>query len=100
MTKAEKRKVIFDKFGGRCAYCGCELQKGWHVDEVLPVIRKYKYVNSHWKNINTKQTVPILQEHHNRKEWIWILANLKKKAKKKSILARLLKTNKKFNYEP
>ncbi|MVM34585.1 hypothetical protein GO755_31440 [Spirosoma sp. HMF4905] len=23
-----------DKFGDKCAYCGCELTKGWHIDEV------------------------------------------------------------------
>lgn len=39
----ETRKKIFDKFGGRCAYCGCELQKGWHVDEIEPVRRNWKY---------------------------------------------------------
>lgn len=29
------------KFGGRCAYCGCELpEKGWHADHVQAVLRK------------------------------------------------------------
>lgn len=29
------------KFGGRCAYCGCELpEKGWHADHVEAVLRK------------------------------------------------------------
>lgn len=37
------RQKIFDKYGGRCAYCGCELQKGWHVDEIEPVRRSWKY---------------------------------------------------------
>ncbi len=27
------------KFGGRCAYCGCELGEKWHADHVKPVIR-------------------------------------------------------------
>lgn len=40
--KADRQK-IFDKYGGRCAYCGCELQKGWHVDEIEPVLRGFKY---------------------------------------------------------
>ncbi len=35
MTKTDRQK-IFDKYGGKCAYCGCELQKGWHVDHVEP----------------------------------------------------------------
>ncbi len=33
MNKSE-REIIFNKCGGKCAYCGCELQKGWHVDHV------------------------------------------------------------------
>jgi hypothetical protein len=41
--KKEERQKIFDKYGGRCAYCGCELQKGWHVDEIDPVVRGFKY---------------------------------------------------------
>lgn len=29
------------KFGGKCAYCGCELpEKGWHADHVEAVHRK------------------------------------------------------------
>lgn len=43
MTKAD-RQTIFEKYGGRCAYCGCELQKGWHVDEIEPVRRSREYV--------------------------------------------------------
>lgn len=40
MKKADRQK-IFDKYGGRCAYCGCELQKGWHVDEIEPIRRNW-----------------------------------------------------------
>lgn len=44
------RGIVFNKYGGKCAYCGCELQKGWHVDEVQPVRRNYKdeWVNGKW----------------------------------------------------
>jgi len=42
--KTSKRQQIFEKFGGKCAYCGCELQKGWHVDEIEPIRRNWKYV--------------------------------------------------------
>jgi 5-methylcytosine-specific restriction endonuclease McrA len=38
MTQKE-RKIVYEKYGGRCAYCGCELQKGWHVDHVEPCRR-------------------------------------------------------------
>lgn len=39
----EVRQRIFDKFSGRCAYCGCELVKSWHVDHIEPIVR-----NSQW----------------------------------------------------
>jgi 5-methylcytosine-specific restriction endonuclease McrA len=38
------RQEVFDKCNGRCAYCGCELEKGWHVDHVEPVRRGERYV--------------------------------------------------------
>lgn len=34
------RQKIFNKFKGKCAYCGCDLTKGWHVDHLQP-IRRY-----------------------------------------------------------
>jgi hypothetical protein len=46
MTK-ETRKRIFNKYGGRCAYCGCVLGDNWHIDHVEPLQRgkgdKYKH---------------------------------------------------------
>ena len=35
------REIIKAKYNGRCAYCGCELQKGWHIDEIEPVRRNH-----------------------------------------------------------
>lgn len=35
MTKKE-RQTVYEKYDGKCAYCGCELQKGWHVDHIEP----------------------------------------------------------------
>lgn len=36
----KQRSLLRMKFGGRCAYCGCELpEKGWHADHVEPVLR-------------------------------------------------------------
>ena len=39
-----KRDIIYNKFNGHCAYCGCELHKGWHVDEMIPVQRGKEYI--------------------------------------------------------
>lgn len=38
MTKSD-RQIVFDKYNGRCAYCGCELSKGWHIDHITPIRR-------------------------------------------------------------
>jgi 5-methylcytosine-specific restriction endonuclease McrA len=38
------RQRIFDKYNGHCAYCGWELVKGWHVDEMKPVKRGEEYL--------------------------------------------------------
>lgn len=35
------RTLIFNKYGGKCAYCGCELKKGWHVDHIEPIVRNW-----------------------------------------------------------
>lgn len=42
--------MVFNKYGGRCAYCGEELQKGWHVDEIEPVRRSWEYVKDEHGN--------------------------------------------------
>lgn len=36
------REIIFNKYNGRCAYCGVELIKGWHVDHIEPIVRNWK----------------------------------------------------------
>ena len=44
MTKLskEERQQLKMKFGGKCAYCGCELiDKKWHADHVEPIYRKW-----------------------------------------------------------
>lgn len=44
MNKAT-RDIVFQKYGGKCAYCGCELQKGWNIDHIEP----------HWHTVNEAQ---------------------------------------------
>lgn len=37
----KQREELRMKFGGRCAYCGCQLpEKGWHADHVVAVMRE------------------------------------------------------------
>ena len=43
MTKKEQREIIRLKYNNKCAYCGEELTKGWHIDELLPVRRGWKW---------------------------------------------------------
>lgn len=38
MTK-EERLTLYNKYDGRCAYCGCELPERWHADHIEPVRR-------------------------------------------------------------
>ena len=40
MIMSKKRKAIYDKSGGKCWYCGCKLNKGWHADHFYPVKRR------------------------------------------------------------
>jgi len=50
MSKKSDREIIFNKFGGRCAYCGDPLQKGWHVDEIEPVRRNHVWNHDKRRN--------------------------------------------------
>jgi 5-methylcytosine-specific restriction endonuclease McrA len=43
LTKAQREQVRM-KFGGKCAYCGCDLPERWHADHMEAVDRKFKYV--------------------------------------------------------
>lgn len=35
--KKTEREAVFNN-GGKCAYCGCDLIKGWHVDHLEPIV--------------------------------------------------------------
>lgn len=43
LTKAQ-RTALRMKFGGRCAYCGCELGERFHADHFEAVERRLRYV--------------------------------------------------------
>lgn len=37
-----KRQMVFKKYGGKCAYCGCELnEKNFNVDHINPLYRGF-----------------------------------------------------------
>ena len=38
------RAKIKDKFGGHCAYCGCELGDKFQIDHAIPVERAYQHL--------------------------------------------------------
>ena len=34
------RDIIYNKYDGRCAYCGCSIEKNkWHIDHIEPIVR-------------------------------------------------------------
>lgn len=39
------REAVYVKFDGRCAYCGIELGRSWHVDHLDPVLRASNYID-------------------------------------------------------
>jgi 5-methylcytosine-specific restriction endonuclease McrA len=38
MIKKSIRAEVFKKYNGKCAYCGINLTKGWHIDHVNPQV--------------------------------------------------------------
>lgn len=41
--KKHERELIRNKYDNRCAYCGCELKKGWHTDHIEPIVRYFDW---------------------------------------------------------
>ena len=35
------RDLVKSKYNNKCAYCGCELQKGWHIDHIQPAFHNW-----------------------------------------------------------
>ena len=69
--KKAVRQAIFDKYQGRCAYCGCNLEKGWHVDELEPCRRLYEFEPGHWSHPGANK---MSEEEMLEKEVKWIPA--------------------------
>jgi len=36
MSKAKEREFIFNRYNGKCAFCGIDLEKGWHISPLIP----------------------------------------------------------------
>lgn len=68
--KEKDRQKIFDKYGGRCAYCGCKLNKRWNVDHIEPVVRIMKTIPGYWQNIETKEKVDQMKGWRSGHEYI------------------------------
>jgi len=58
MTKKD-RQLIFDKYDGKCAYCGTELVKGWHVDHIQAIRRNDS--DESIERLNRNITIPIIR---------------------------------------
>ena len=58
MASKKDREIIFNKYGGKCSYCGEPLQKGWHVDELLPVRRNGDGTCMHPERFNIDNQMP------------------------------------------
>lgn len=41
----KQREELKQKFGGHCAYCGCELGSKWHADHIEAVKRDLKWTD-------------------------------------------------------
>jgi 5-methylcytosine-specific restriction endonuclease McrA len=46
-----RREIIYNKFGGKCAYCGCDIKlKGFQVDHIVS-LRRYRSHFVHYNSI-------------------------------------------------
>jgi 5-methylcytosine-specific restriction endonuclease McrA len=59
MTKKNQRELIYKKYNGKCAYCGTELQKLWHIDHIEPIVRDW--LDGSCKNLHLKNNI----DNHN-----------------------------------
>ena len=54
-----QREQLKNKFGGHCAYCGCELGAKWHADHIEPVKRELVSV----PNVGIRTTGELSRPH-------------------------------------
>ncbi|MBY0244172.1 MAG: HNH endonuclease [Sphingobacteriaceae bacterium] len=61
LTKSQ-RTALHAKFGGKCAYCGCELLKVWHADHIEAVKREFEFVKK--GGIHVSQCTGVIENPH------------------------------------
>lgn len=66
----KQRELLKNKFGGRCAYCGCVLGDKWHADHLEPVIRLSEVVRVNKPNQTYafRPTGKMLRPENNRED--------------------------------
>lgn len=65
--KKKERELVYNKYGGKCAYCGCDLHKGWHVDHIEPIRRNES--DEGIERINKYRKTPISRGEDNIKNY-------------------------------
>lgn len=50
--KEKERLKVFDKYGGKCAYCGCELDSKWQVDHAISKVYWFFHNQSDPNRVN------------------------------------------------
>lgn len=62
------RKLVYEKYNGHCAYCGCEIpEKGFNVDH-LYCLRRYEYTEEFTgidvHDISKRRVFVFVEQHH------------------------------------
>lgn len=57
----KKRAEIYNKFGGKCCYCGTDLNEKFHIDHVIPQAL-------FWNHVRYKKRVPSFLSHLNESD--------------------------------
>jgi len=90
LTK-NQRAELREMFGGRCAYCGCELpEKGWHADHIEPVRRETIVVRENGAFKGFKRFSILSSREANSMDSIREsqIENMRKKLKRADVLIR------------
>lgn len=99
MTAKQKRELVFNKYGGRCAYSGTQLDDDWQIDHIIP--KRFNMPNAdHIDNLVPTQKII---NHYKRALPLdlfksWFLAGLHNRLKKLPKNPRTEKGHKRKQY--